>query len=80
MPQIEIGIILFWTFEGLIVFLEKMEESRPPLLSAIFSKKYSKCLKLTLENSQKSGFYIVKFPNLQREGLPWVPQLEIEKY
>ena len=46
-------------------FLEKMEESRPPLklknngglLSAIFSKNHSKCLKLTLENSQKSGFY-----------------------
>ena len=46
-------------------FLAKMEESRPPLklknngglLSAIFSKNHSKCLKLTLENSQKSGFY-----------------------
>ena len=46
-------------------FLGKMEESRPPLklkyngglLSAIFSKNHSKCLKLTLENSQKSGFY-----------------------
>ena len=46
-------------------FFLKMEESRPPLklknngglLSAIFSKNHSKCLKLTLENSQKSGFY-----------------------
>ena len=51
-------------------FFEKMAESRPPLklknngglLSAIFSKNHSKCLKLTLENGQKSGFYKVKFP------------------
>ena len=62
---------------------EKKEESRPPkighfregLLSDIFSKKHSKCLKMTLENRQKSGFYIVKFSKLQRLELAWVPQL-----
>ena len=61
-------------------FLEKMEESRPPLklknngglLSAIFSENHSKCLKSTLENGQKSSFYQVKFPKLQREDLPWI--------
>ena len=37
------------------------------LLSDIFSKKHSKSLKLTLENGQKSGFYKIKFPKLQRE-------------
>ena len=68
-------------------FLEKMEESRPPLklknngglLSATFSKKHSKCLKLTLENHQKSGFYIVKFSKLQRLELAWVPQFFDQK-
>ena len=42
-------------------FLKKMSESRPPLklknngglLSAIFSKNHSKCLKSTLENGKK---------------------------
>ena len=43
-------------------------------VSSIFSKKHSKCLKLTLENGQKSGFYKVKLPKFQREDLPWVPQ------
>ena len=71
MPQIELGISQFWTYEpenavlrDLEFFFEKMEESRPPLklknngglLSAIFSKNHSKCLKSTLENGQKSGF------------------------
>ena len=61
-------------------FLANMEESRPPLklknngglLSAIFSENHSKCLKSTLENGQKSSFYQVKFPKLQREDLPWI--------
>ena len=36
-----------------------------------FLKKNTlKCLKSTLENGQKSGFYKVKFPKLQREDLP----------
>ena len=30
------------------------------------TNKHSKCLKSTLENSQKSGFFKVKFPNFQR--------------
>ena len=68
-------------------FFGKMAESRPPLklknngglLSAIFSKNHSQCLKLTLENGQKSGFYKVKFPKLQRAGLPWVPQVFDQK-
>ena len=42
------------------------------LLSAIFSENHSKCLKSTLENGQKSSFYQVKFPKLQREDLPWI--------
>ena len=29
---------------------------------------------MTLENRQKSGFYIVKFSKLQRLELAWVPQ------
>ena len=32
-----------------------------------------------LENGQKSGFYIVKFPKLQREDLPWVPRFLTQK-
>jgi len=63
-------------------FLKKCQKVDPPkighfrggLLSDIFSKKHSKCLKMTLENRQKSGFYIVKFSKLQRLELAWVPQ------
>ena len=72
-----------------VFFFEKMAESRPPLFFNFrgdlfsfinhFFQKTTKCLKLTLENGQKSGFYIVKFPNLQREGLPWVPQVFLTK-
>ena len=63
-------------------FLKKCQKVDPPkighfrggLLSDIFSKKHSKGLKMTLENRQKSGFYIVKFSKLQRLELAWVPQ------
>ena len=87
MPQIVLGISQFWTSEpknavlrDLECFFKKTEESRPPLklknngglLSAIFSENHSKCLKSTLENGQKSSFYQVKFPKLQREDLPWI--------
>ena len=66
----------------MVGFLKKCQKADPPkighfrggLLSDIFSKKHSKCLKMTLENRQKSGFYIVKFSKLQRLELAWVPQ------
>ena len=66
----------------MVGFLKKCQKVDPPkighfrggLLSDIFSKKHSKCLKMTLENRQKSGFYIVKFSKLQRLELAWVPQ------
>ena len=45
----------------------------PKRVSAIFSKNHSKCLKLTLENYQKSGSYMVKFPNLLRPELACAP-------
>ena len=35
---------------------------------------------MTLENRQKSGFYIVKFSKLQRLELAWVPQFFEKKY
>ena len=68
-------------------FLKKCQKVDPPkighfrggLLSDIFSKKHSKCLKMTLENRQKSGFYIVKFSKLQRLELAWVPQFFDQK-
>ena len=64
----------------MVGFFEKMVESNNGgLRSATFSKKHSKCLKLTLENHQKSGFYIVKFSKLQRLELAWVPQFFEEK-
>ena len=69
-------------------FLKKCQKVDPPkighfrggLLSDIFSKKHSKGLKMTLENRQKSGFYIVKFSKLQRLELAWVPQFFEKKY
>ena len=66
-----------WDFQKTCCSSE-MAVSRPLLTlknNAIFSRNHSKCHKLKKqENCQKSGFYIVKFPKLQREGLPWVPQ------
>ena len=71
----------------MVGFLKKCQKVDPPkighfrggLLSDIFSKKHSKCLKMTLENRQKSGFYIVKFSKLQRLELAWVPQFFDQK-
>ena len=71
----------------MVGFLKKCQKADPPkighfrggLLSDIFSKKHSKCLKMTLENRQKSGFYIVKFSKLQRLELAWVPQFFDQK-
>ena len=68
-------------------FFEKMSERRPPPKLAIlggvcfltFFQKNTKCLKMTLENRQKSGFYIVKFSKLQRLELAWVPQFFDQK-
>ena len=42
-------------------------------------KKITKCLKSTLEYSQKLCLYKVKFPKLQRKGLPWVPRVFDQK-
>ena len=77
-------------FEALRVFffLKKCQKVDPPkighfrggLLSDIFSKKHSKSLKLTPENRQKWGFYIVKFPNLLRLELACAPHFFDQKF
>ena len=60
-------------------FFEKKMKNKGGLLPSIFSKT-TNCLKLTLENRQKSGFYIVKFPNLLRLELACAPHFFDQKF
>ena len=64
-PHNELGISRFWT----------SKKFNFEALS-VFSKKGPQ---LTLENCQKSGFYVVKFPKLLSLELAWVPQFFDQK-